>query len=182
MTHSRSWDMEIMTTLGWKCHTGVVIFPCPTHCRASSVKWWTSRDGVSTNQRSGSQLVIRQYQLAKTTADRRNVGRQCLLVCPGFGPVERKPVRTKAQQNESRYNEIPSERQPVRKKAQQNEKPNLNRFTINFVLEQSLLRLVTLPLRHNTNGKKNSQISVASYGNNFTGAGTGYRLKLLVCL
>jgi len=21
MTHSRSWDMEIMTTLGWKCHT-----------------------------------------------------------------------------------------------------------------------------------------------------------------
>jgi len=21
MTHSRLWDMEIMTTLGWKCHT-----------------------------------------------------------------------------------------------------------------------------------------------------------------
>ena len=95
----------------------------------------------------------------------------------GFGPVERKPVRTKAQQKE-----IPSERQPVKKNAQQNEKPNLNRFTIDLVLKQSLLRLLTLPLRHNNNGKKNSQISVAPYGNNFTGAGTGYRLKLLVCL
>ena len=83
------------------------------------------------------------------------------MLAHGYGPVERKPVR---------------------KKAQQNEKPNLNRFTINFVLEQSLLRLITLPLRHNNNGKKNSQISIAPYGNNFTGAGTGYRLKLLVCL
>jgi len=49
MTHSRSWDMEIMTTLGWKCHTRAapscdifnpraVIFPCPTHYLALSVK------------------------------------------------------------------------------------------------------------------------------------------------
>ena len=83
----------------------------------------------------------------------------------GFRPVERKPVRTKVQQNE-----IPPERQPARKKTQQNEKPNLNRFTIDFVLKQSLLRLLTLPLRHNNNGKKNSQISTAPYGNNFTGA------------
>ena len=97
----------------------------------------------------------------------------------GFRPVERKPVRTKVQQNE-----IPPERQPARKKTQQNEKPNLNRFTIDFVLKQSLLRLLTLPLRHNNNGKKNCQISTAPYGNNFTGVGaakyyyfvTSYRL------
>ena len=52
------------------------------------------------------------------------------------------------------------------------------------MLKQSLLRLLTLPLRHNNNGKKNSQISTAPYGNNFTGAGaakyyyfvTSYRL------
>ena len=104
---------------------------------------------------------------------RRSYNHDALANHYGFGPVERKPVRTKAQQKE-----IPSERQPVKKNAQQNEKPNLNRFTIDLVLKQSLLRLLTLPLRHNNNGKKNSQISVAPYGNNFTGAGTGYGVCL----
>jgi len=53
MTHSRSWNKEIWRTRGWKCYTraapscdifnlGFVIFSCPTHYRASSVKCrWT---------------------------------------------------------------------------------------------------------------------------------------------
>jgi len=94
----------------------------------------------------------------------------------GYGPVERKPVRTKAQQNE-----IPIERNPIRTTTRQKESPTERTAQFEPVYNKLCVGTV-LPLRHNNNGKKNSQISIAPYGNNFTGAGTGYRLKLLVCL